>query len=317
MSFTSDVRNELCEEIPKARHCLEAEALAMLQVAGRRYALEDGRTAMGIRTESIGVASKFFTILSKGLRINEVYFQTINGTGRDYNQVAIASEADVNRLGQVAAGKRYIDKACCRRAYLRGVFLVAGVVTDPERCYRLEIVCPDTYAAESVSEVMRSFSLNAKIAQRKGLQVVYLQDSDNISDMLGLMGAGGMMMSFENARIMRERKGTINRRVNCEVANLGRAVTAARKKIEDIEFLQNEGYFLELPGELKQIAEARLQYPEMSLADLGGMSDPPISKSAVNHRMRKLSEIAEKIRSERKREIPEAEASNDGGITQV
>ena len=183
-----------------------------------------------------------------------------------------------------------------RRAYLRESFLSAGSVSDPMKSYHFEIVCRERGHADTVQYLLNSYGLDAKIADRKGSFVVYLKEGDQISDALALMGAKGAVMSFQNARVARDVRGSINRRVNCETANIKKTVSAAVSQIEDIRLIEEKRGLSSLPKNLREIAELRLEYPDTSLADLGGLLDPPVGKSGVNHRLRRIGDIAESIR---------------------
>lgn len=189
-----------------------------------------------------------------------------------------------------------IQKECCRRAYLRGAFLAAGMVSNPELDYHLEIVASSKEKARDLEEILASFGIESKSVERKGKQVVYLKDSQAIVDTLGLMDAHVALMEFENVRILKEMRNSVNRRVNCETSNIRKTVSAAVRQVEDIEFLQETGVLSELPDTLIEAAMVRLANPEATLQELGDKMDPPVGKSGVNHRLRKISELAEEYR---------------------
>ncbi len=183
-----------------------------------------------------------------------------------------------------------------KRSFLREWFVTAGSMSDPTKSYHFEIVCDEAGQAESVRYVLTTYGLDAKIADRKGRFVVYLKEGDQISDALALMGARGSVLDFQNARVEREVRGSINRRVNCETANIKKTVSASVRQIEDIRLIEEKRGISSLPENLRQIAVLRLEYPDTSLADLGGLLDPPVGKSGVNHRLRRIGDIAESIR---------------------
>ena len=184
-----------------------------------------------------------------------------------------------------------------RRAFLREWFVSAGSISDPMKSYHFEIVCKEQAQAEVLKGLLNGYELDAKIADRKGSYVVYLKEGDQISDALALMGARGAVMTFQNARVRRDVRGSINRRVNCETANIKKTVSAAVSQIEDIRLIEEKRGLSSLPKNLREIAELRLEYPDTSLADLGGLLDPPVGKSGVNHRLRRIGDIAESIRN--------------------
>ena len=183
-----------------------------------------------------------------------------------------------------------------RREYLRESFFMAGSVSDPMKSYHFEIVCKEQPEAEALQYLLLSYELDAKIADRKRHHVVYLKEGDQISDALALMGARNSVMTFQNARVKRDVRGSINRRVNCETANIKKTVNAAVSQIEDIRLIEEKRGLSSLPENLREIALLRLEYPDSSLADLGGLLDPPVGKSGVNHRLRRIGDIAESIR---------------------
>ncbi len=181
-----------------------------------------------------------------------------------------------------------------KRAFLRERFVAAGSVSDPTRSYHFEIVGGDD--ADTIAYILESYGLDAKVTDRKGRQVVYLKEGEQIADALALMGARGSVMAFQNARVEREVRGSINRRVNCETANIKKTVSASVRQIEDIRLIEEQRGLASLPDNLREIAQKRLEYPDTPLAELGGLLDPPVGKSGVNHRLRRIGDIAESIR---------------------
>ena len=188
-----------------------------------------------------------------------------------------------------------LERECCRRAFLRAAFLCVGSMSDPEKEYHLEFACTEGDTAEQIREVLNGYGMGAKVIRRKKYHVVYLKDSEEIAQVLGLIGAHVSLMELENRRIMKEVRNSVNRRVNCETANISKTVNAAQNQIRDIQFLEREGRLRELPEGLRKIAELRLEHPEVSMSELGRMCSPPISKSGVSHRLRKLSEHAQRL----------------------
>lgn len=189
-----------------------------------------------------------------------------------------------------------IKNACCQRAFLRGAFLASGSMSDPEKSYHLEIVCTRLAQAEQIREILQGFQVEARIVQRKKYQIVYLKDGTGIADFLNIVEAHISLMQFENYRILKEMRNSVNRRVNCETANISKTVNASTRQVDDILLLQQKYGFDKLPESLREMAEVRLTYPDAPLRELGGYLNPPVGKSGVNHRLRKLSELAEKVR---------------------
>ena len=186
---------------------------------------------------------------------------------------------------------------------IREAFLQSGSISDPEKFYHLEIVFTEYEEALRIKEMMEDFRLDGKIVERKGHYVVYLKEGAQIADMLRVMEAPLALMEFENIRIVKEMRNSINRQVNCEAANLGKTISAAVKQVEDIKFICSKVGLEQIPGSLAETAKKRLEYPEATLKELGEMMDPPLGKSGVNHRLKKLSEMAEDLRSHKEEKL--------------
>jgi len=191
-----------------------------------------------------------------------------------------------------------LDKRCCKRSFLKRAFIEAGTISDPEKSYHLEISCPTLEKAVLIQSLIGVFGMEAKIAFRKNTYGVYLKGADQIVEILGIMGASKAFMDIENIRILKDMRNDVNRRVNCETANINKTVSAAVKQIEDIKYISANMGFDKLPSALSEMAEIRLANPEASMKELADCFDPPLGKSGVNHRLRKLTEIAQKLRGE-------------------
>jgi DNA-binding protein WhiA len=188
-------------------------------------------------------------------------------------------------------------KSCCRRSFIRGAFLAAGSLSNPNKAYHFEIVVSQEKNGELLCEVMRSFDIDAKMIARKYHYVVYVKEGAQIVDLLNVMEAHVALMEFENVRILKEMRNTINRKVNCEAANINKTVKAASRQVEDILYIRDTVGLATLAEGLEEIALLRIEYPEASLKELGEMLSPPVGKSGVNHRLKKLCEIAEGLRT--------------------
>ncbi|NCB92384.1 MAG: DNA-binding protein WhiA [Clostridia bacterium] len=313
MSFSSELKEELSRQIPLARHCQIAETAAILSFCGQISISENDRYSITVHTENVSVARKYFTLLKKTFNIEAEIRIRKNRYLKKANvyRVEIDSHEDTIRILQAAKfmtpdmeiaddlsilNRLVIQKECCKRALLRGVFLAAGSISDPEKSYHLEIVCPTVERAEWIQEIFREFELDARIVNRKKSQVVYLKEGSQIVELLGLMEAGISLMKLENVRIIKEISNNVNRKVNCETANITKTVSAAVKQIEDIQYIEAHMGFSQLSEGLENMAVLRLQYPDATLKELGERLSPPMGKSGVNHRLRKLSQIAEELR---------------------
>lgn len=187
------------------------------------------------------------------------------------------------------------------KGLIRDAFLRSGSISDPEKFYHLEIVFASYEEAIEIKQMLEGFGLDGKIVERKGHYVVYLKEGAQIADMLRIMEAPLALMEFENIRIVKEMRNSINRQVNCEAANLGKTISAAVKQVEDIKYICGKVGLDNIPESLAETAKKRLEYPEATLKELGELMEPPLGKSGVNHRLKKLSELAEDLRSRKVR----------------
>ncbi len=203
------------------------------------------------------------------------------------------------KVKEELSGKKRKEKDKNRQA-LRDAFLSSGTMSDPEKSYHFELIFREKKEAEQMLAVMERLSLTGKTMERKGHIVVYLKESEEISDALKMMGAYRCCMEFENARILKEMRNSVNRKVNCETANIHKTVGAAVRQLEDIHLIEEKTGFSELPKPLREMAEIRMRYPDATLAELGTYFVPPVGKSGVNHRLRKIAVIAEKLREKEK-----------------
>lgn len=313
MSFSSEVKEELSRQTDSARHCQIAQTAAIISMCGRVSISTRDKVFVKIQTESLYVARTWFGLLKKTFGIQgevSVKIHGVRGQNRTYG-VAVKDHEDALRVLEatrlitptleVAENLSLVDnlivqKSCCRRAFIRGAFLVAGSISDPRKFYHFEIVCAARPKAVQLQQIIRSFELDAKIVERKGHFVVYLKEGDQIVDILNVMGAHNSLMNLENIRILRQMRNSVNRKVNCETANINKTVSAAVKQVEDIQYLQAHLGLEHLPDNLAQAARLRLEQPEATLKELGMMLNPPVGKSGMNHRLRRLGEIADKMR---------------------
>ena len=194
--------------------------------------------------------------------------------------------------------KRIISEESYKRAYIRGAFLGGGSISNPEKTYHLEFVTHNLDYAKELSDLINSYGLSSKVIQRKSSYVIYIKEGEQIVDLLNIIGAHSSLLELENIRIMKEMRNNVNRLVNCETANLSKTVNAAVRQVESIKMIQNEIGLNRLPKNLREIAELRLEYPDESLKELGAMLNPPVGKSGVNHRLRRIEKIAEELRKE-------------------
>ena len=182
------------------------------------------------------------------------------------------------------------------RLYIREAFIKSGSMNDPNKNYHLQIMFKEKAKAEEMQTLLNNFNIHAKIIKKEKDYMLYLKDGEEISEFLALVGANKSVIKFEEVRVIKETRNDINRLVNCETANLNKTINASVKQIEDINKIKKAGKFNELPETLKEIAEVRINNPEMSLIELRKLLDKPIGKSGVNHRLKKLSQISEELK---------------------
>lgn len=310
MSFSAVTKNELARVVGQRSCCRLAELAALTKMNGSVQISSGQRLSLHITTENAAVARKILSLAKslfglqtevlvqrkKRLKKNYVYLVRIpfqQGIGDILHQLGMLDGA--GRLRDMAP-RELLRRECCRRAYLRGVFLGGGSVNRPEGNYHLEIITDNKMFAETIGSLMNKFNLAAKSSQRKSTNVVYLKESEHIVSFLSIIGAHSALLNFENARIYKDMRNNVNRLVNCETANLNKTVNAAVRQIENIDLIRNTIGLEKIPEPLREAAELRLKYPDACLAELGKLMQSPLGKSGVNHRMRKIEEIAGKIR---------------------
>lgn len=286
MSFSSDVKKELLGQVPRSRHCQLAELAGIINMDG---AIDKDTGCLVLESENELVIHKYEVLMKKAFSVDAGSPLTQGDTRR------IMSALKLEKPGYAADGL-ILMQTCCKRAYLRGVFMAAGSISNPQKSYHFEIVCKSSSQAEQIQEILKGFDTDAKIVGRKSHYVVYLKEGSNIVDCLNVMEAYVSLMNLENVRILKEMRNSVNRKVNCETANIKKTVNAAVKQIEDIELIRDKTGLEKLSDVLKETARLRLEYPEATLKELGGYFDPPVGKSGVNHRLKKLSAIAEELR---------------------
>lgn len=313
MSFSSQVKEELSRQLSPARHCQIAEIAAILSLCGRIHAAKEDALSIQIHTENVSVARKYFTLLKKAFNIRtdiSIRRNAFLKKNRTYT-VIVKGQEDARRVleacrllnegrkiyGNLPVVKNLIiQNPCCRRSFIRGAFLAAGSISDPEKFYHFEITCASSDKAEQLREVIATFDIDAKIVVRKKYFVVYIKEGSQIVELLGVMEAHVALMELENIRILKEMRNSVNRQVNCETANINKTVSAAVKQLQDIQYIQETAGLSYLPEPLEDIARVRLERPDATLKELGESLSPPVGKSGVNHRLRKISAAAEILR---------------------
>ncbi|MGL5378909.1 DNA-binding protein WhiA [Clostridium sp.] len=313
MSFSSKVKGEICRHSELTKDDALAEISAIMKVSGT-ISFSGSGLAFRITTENPASARHIFSLLkehfsihsklmvkkSNSLKKNNIYMVLIEeamGVRDLLRDTGIFKEVDGVLTLDYRIDEEMVKTEELKRAYVRGAFIGGGSISNPEKTYHLEFVTHSEEYANDLCKLVNTFGLKTKVIQRKNSYIIYLKEGEQISNLLGILGAHTSLLELENVRIMKEMRNNVNRLVNCETANLSKTVNAAVRQVESIKLIQKEIGLKRLPKNLREIAELRLSYPDESLKELGEMLDPPIGKSGINHRLRKIEKIAEEVRT--------------------
>jgi DNA-binding protein WhiA len=308
MSFAALTKKELTM-VESDSCCEKAELSALIRMNGT-ISLSNKRVVLDIATENAAISRRIYTLLKRHFKVvtellvrkkmrlkkNNVYVVRVPaGAEAILNDLSIVSEGF---LFHPSIDKALVRKPCCKRAYLRGAFLAGGSVNNPEgSSYHLEIASMYEEHCQALVDLANKFHLNARFIERKKGFILYIKEGEKIIEFLSIIGAHQALFKFEDVRIMRDMRNSVNRIVNCETANLNKTIGAAVRQIENIKLLIKEVGLNNLPEKLREVAEVRLQHPDINLKEVGDLLKGQVSKSGVNHRLRKLDEWAEKIRN--------------------
>ena len=296
MAFSADVKQELCRPAVSRRCCAQAEAYGILLFCGAFHPRQ-----ARIVTECAALKERLPLLFKKAFKLS---FDQLPQPGEGKGTFLVEDPAKLKAIfhafdlewdGAVSLHINLapLEEEHCRAAFLRGAFLAGGSVTDPMKSYHLELATSHYHVGRELPALLREAGFEPKETQRKGNQVVYFKQSHHIEDFLTWLGAPVSAMAVMNAKLERDLQGRVNRQVNCDSANLDKTVAAAREQLAAIERLRAAGRLETLPDKLREAAALRLDHPELNLAQLGALCAPAVSKSALNHRMRKLLELAE------------------------
>lgn len=305
MSFSADVKNELARVTDETSCCQIAELAALMRMGGTMQIGGNNTLGINFTTENAAVARKVLTLIKRGFALATEVVVTRARRLKKANSyhikvppspvvTEVLAALGIMRGEVINAGRDMglLRKACCRRAYLRGAFLGGGSVSRPEGEYHLELVTGNPDFAKSLVRLMKTFGLPARLTDRKQDYVVYLKDGDAITSLLRIIGAHNALFAFENVRVVKDMRNQVNRLVNCETANLQKTVNAAVRQVESIRLIASRLGIDRLPPSLRAAAELRLAYPEATLQELVDLADGQVGKSGMNHRLRKLEQIA-------------------------
>lgn len=313
MSFSSETKNELARVEPEKKCDQLAEIAGFLRVSGSLRLTGRGKFTIVIATDNPAIARhykrlirEYFQIDAKlevggaeALKKGHTYMLTISPEDRSESilrETGILLVREGNNYISDGIYEELIRKKCCKRAYMRGMFMGTGTISDPEKSYHLEFVCESRTLANDLKKMINSFvDLSVKVVQRRNRWVVYMKNSQYISDMLALMGAHAQMLAFENVRVQKSVYNQTTRIMNCDNANTDRTLDASEKQIRAIRILEETGQLSVLTDKLRELARLRVENPEASLTQLGEMMEPKLGKSGVNNRMKRILSMAEKV----------------------
>ncbi|KGK87328.1 MULTISPECIES: DNA-binding protein WhiA [unclassified Clostridium] len=317
MSFSAKVKNEVCRYTKLSEEEALAELSAIMRASGTLTFGSNRKISFKITTENAAIARVVFRLLkeyfnihakimmkrSNSFKKNNLYIVVITEDS-DVKGILTKTEVLIEEEGMLSLNYGISDEMIpddsTKRAYIRGAFLGGGSISNPEKTYHLEFVTHNEEYAKKLSDIINFYGLNSKVIQRKNSYIIYIKEGEQIIDLLNVIGAHTSLLELENVRIMKEMRNNVNRLVNCETANLSKTVNAAVRQIESIKLIQREVGLQRLAKNLREIAEVRLKYPDESLKELGEMLNPPVGKSGVNHRLRRIEKIAEELRKEGK-----------------
>ncbi|GAF21720.1 MULTISPECIES: DNA-binding protein WhiA [Shouchella] len=310
MSFAASAKKELTQ-LDVQSCCARAELSALIRMNGS-LSLANQQISLDVTTENAAIARRMYTLIKRlyphihiellvrkkmRLKKNNVYLVRITKEARELLGDLHILKEPFEFIRTISPS--IVQNACCKRAYLRGAFLAGGSINHPETSsYHLEIFSLYEEHNQAVCELMNEFSLSAKTLERKKGFITYLKESEKITEFLNIIGAHQALLYFEDVRILKDMRNSVNRLVNCETANLNKTVGAALRQVENIRFIEKEIGLDQLPPKLQEIAKLRVTHQDVTLKELGEMVEGgKVSKSGVNHRLRKIDEFADKLRN--------------------
>ena len=315
MSFSQNVKDELCR-LPLGKSCcMLSELTALYRTSGSLSFRGMGRVQVQFRVENAALARRIFRLLRGRMNITpRLHYVQHARLGGQRTCVLTIGDEDSQRLllalhvmekgedGSIRYRRTSVrlpmTRQCCRKSYLRAAFLGSGTMTTPDKDYHFEVSTTQNIMVKELSRLLEKSDLPVNTYTRKGATVVYLKSAQHISDALALMGASNSVFALEDVRIRKQARGAANRAINCDGHNLDRTISAAEEQVQGIRRYVIEKGLRSLPPALQEIAQKRLDNVDMSLVELGQLFEPPLSKSAVNHRMRRLMEIIRQLEAE-------------------
>ncbi len=315
MSFSLDVKNELARVAPDKKCCMLAEIAGFIRMCGTISFVGGGKMKLMLITENPAITRHYKKLIkdyfdvdattevgeSVSIKKSKVYVLTLDDRENQKAEPILRETGillireGMNYLSDGIYGN-IIKSKCCRKSYLRGIFLSSGTMSDPQKAYQLEYICNSEVLAADVRKLINSFvNLSPKVMARGKNFIVYLQEAEQVGDMLNIMGAHNQFFAFENIRMMKNAREMANRIANCDNANMDKTLNAAEKQTAAINKINELKGIAFLPEKLRDVAQLRLSHPDATLQELADMMTPPMKKSGLNHRIQKIMEIAEKL----------------------
>ena len=299
MSFSFDTKNELCRLPVQRLCCARAEAYGILLYCNTFHSSE-----VRIVTENPNFAARLPRLFHRafGLRFDrqpeegaegKLVFQITERKKLDHITNTLGYDPRQNLVLHINFGM--LEEECCRDSFLRGVFFAGGSITEPAKRYHLELTTSHAQVSRELEVLLRESGYPPKNITRNGSSITYFKQSDQIEDFLTMIGAPVAAMNVMSAKMEKDLRNSVNRRLNCDSANLDKAVEAAMEQLEAIRKLDDAGVLEQQPEKLRQTAALRMSYPELTLSELAEEFDPPLTKSCLNHRLRKIVVLAKSL----------------------
>lgn len=304
MSFTAEVRDELSRCTKECEYCDVATLAALVRVCGTLSIAGAGHYQLQVATETGAVARTMIELTHRILQLKTDFTVRRSNLHKVRNYLIVLPDQPdlekalvllgvLNRKGGLMAGipRHVTQRACCRRAYVRGCLIAGGFVADPRGDFHLDIAVQGEQFAHDLADLITGLGVRARVNPRRGAFAVYVKSAEEIKRLLGILGSSKAVADIDAARAVKSVKNDVNRRVNAELANQGRSAGAAQKQLDLIDKLEQLGLRHGLPESLEEFCALRESYPDLSLRDLGEMADPPLSKSALYHRVLRLEKL--------------------------
>jgi len=320
MTFSSVIKNELSRTEINNLCCAKAEIAALLRTTGYITLKGFNKIEIELTTENAAVARRIFRLLKVLYNMSTEVSVKKSNRLKKHNNYSIKIEEekvkdflkDTNLIKNEEINFMKFDYGipldllkndCCKKSYIKASFMGCGSISDPEKSYHAEFVNNKEEHSQGLCELLKKYGINAKTIFRKNYYITYIKEGEQISDLMAAMGANNAVLNFENVRVIKETRNRINRVINCETANLDKIVDTSMRQIKQIKVLKKYKAIDKLPDNLRELAYLRLKHKNASLKELGEMLAPPLGKSGVNHRLRKIEEIAEELLEQEKRGV--------------